>query len=185
MIRLLITAIFSFLLPTLSLAFEWHIAPDKSNLTFSATQNNSPVKGEFKKFTGNIDFDKDHLNKSKIKIEVDTDSVVTSFKDVSDALKTAAWFDSKAFPKAIFTANEFKEVDKNHYEAHGKLTLRDTSLPLIVYFTLDKYTDHEAMVSGHANFNRTPFGVGQGEWKSTSAIKDPVEVNFKLEATRQ
>ncbi len=51
-------------LPTLLLfasplaqAASWQIIPDKSLITFTATQNGSPVTGTFKKFNGTIDFD--------------------------------------------------------------------------------------------------------------------------------
>ncbi len=172
------------LLPTMATAFEWHIVPDKSSLYFQAIQNNSPIKGEFKKFTGNIKFDQQALNKSHVDITVDTASVSTSFKDVEDALKTAEWFDAKAFPKATFIAKNFKKISDKDYEAHGQLTLRDKTLPLTLHFTFEKYTDNEAIVTGNATVNRTEFGVGQGEWKKTDGVKDPVEINFKIEAVK-
>src|SRR3989338_8003391 len=135
-----------FLLPAMATAGEWHIVPDKSSLYFQATQNNAPIKGEFKKFTGDIDFDQQALDKSHVDITVDTASVSTSFKDIADALKTAEWLDAKAFPKAIFSAKNFKKISDKAYEAHGKLTLRGKTLPLILHFTFEKYTDKEAVV---------------------------------------
>ncbi|EKD70758.1 MAG: hypothetical protein ACD_46C00411G0001 [uncultured bacterium] len=184
-IRLIIITCSILLLPTMTTAFEWHIVPSKSSLHFKATQNNAPITGEFKTFSGDIDFDKDALNKSHVNIVVDTASVSTSFKDVSDALKTAEWFDIKAFPKAIFTAHDFKKIGDNTYEANGKLTLRNKTLPLTLHFTLEKYTDHEAIVSGKADLKRTAFEIGKGEWASTKEIKDDVEINFKIEATKK
>lgn len=174
-----------FLLPIQASAFVWHIVPEKSSLHFKATQNNAPVTGEFKTFTGNIDFDQQALNKSHVDITVDTASVITSFKDVADALKTAEWFDVKVFPKAIFTAKDFKKINDKDYEANGTLILRDKTLPLTLHFTFAKYTDVDAVVTGHANLKRTDFGVGQGEWKKTDGVKDPVEITFKIEAVRK
>lgn len=184
-IRLFVFAFSILVLPTVSAAFEWHIVPDKSSLHFKATQNNAPISGEFKRFTGNIDFDQQALNKSHVNIVVDTASVSTSFKDVADALKTAEWFDIKAFPKATFSAKDFKRINDKDYEASGKLTLRDKTLPLTLHFTFKKYTDKEAVVTGHANLKRTDFGVGQGEWKKTDGVKDPVEITFRIEAVRK
>lgn len=173
------------LIPTMATAFEWHIVPDKSSLHFKATQNNAPVKGEFKTFTGNIDFDQQALNKSHVDITVDTASVTTSFKDVADALKTAEWFDVKAFPKATFSAKDFKKINDKDYEASGKLTLRDKTLPLTLHFTFERYTEKEAIVTGYATLKRTEFGIGQGEWKKTDGVKDNIEINFKIEAVRK
>lgn len=183
-IRFLIFIFTISFLPTIATAFEWHIVPDKSSLHFKAIQNNAPVTGEFKTFTGNIDFDQQALNKSHIEITVDTASVTTSFKDVADALKTAEWFDVKAFPKATFSAKDFKKINDKNYEANGTLTLRDKTLPLKLHFTFEKYSDKEAVVTGRAILKRTEFGVGQGEWKKTDGVKDDVEINFKIEATK-
>ncbi|PIZ03606.1 MAG: polyisoprenoid-binding protein [Gammaproteobacteria bacterium CG_4_10_14_0_8_um_filter_38_16] len=185
LIRLLVIVFSILLLPTVSIASEWQIVPSKSSIHFKATQNNAPITGEFKTFSGDIDFDKNDLSKSYVNMVVNTDSVSTSFKDVQDALKTADWFDSKAFPKAVFTANDFKKTGDNTFEANGKLTLRDKTLPLILHFTLEKYTDNEALVSGHTNLKRTAFEVGKGEWASTKEIKDDVEVNFTIESTKK
>lgn len=172
------------LLPTMVTAFEWHIVPDKSSLHFQAIQNNSPIKGEFKKFTGNIEFDQQALNKSHVDITVDTASVTTSFKDVADTLKTAEWLDAKAFPTVTFSAKNFKKISDKNYEAHGQLTLRGKTLPLTLHFTFENYTDTAAVVTGNATLNRTEFGVGQGEWKKTDGVKDPVKINFKIEAVK-
>jgi len=182
--RFFICLFFVLLFPTMVTAFEWHIVPDKSSLHFKATQNNSPIKGEFKKFAGNIDFDQNALDKTHVEIEVDIASVSTSFKDVEDTLKTAEWFDVKSFPKAIFRATDFKKVGDKKYEAIGKLTLRDITLPLTLHFTFEKYTDKEVIVTGSAILKRTEFGVGQGEWKKTDAIKDSIDINFKIGAKR-
>ena len=184
-IRFIIIACSILLLPTMTTAFEWHIVPSKSSLHFKAIQNNAPITGEFKTFSGDIDFDQQALHKSHVNIVVDTASVSTSFKDVADALKTAEWFDIKTFPKATFTANDFKKTGNNTYDANGKLTLRDKTLPLTLHFILDKYTDQEAIVSGNANLKRTAFEIGKGEWASTKEIKDDVEINFKIEATKK
>jgi len=172
------------ILPTMATAFEWHIVPDKSSLHFKAIQNNSPIKGEFKKFTGNIEFDQQALNKIRVEIVIDMASVSTVFKDVADALRTAEWFDTKAFPKATFSAKNFKKISDKDYEAQGQLTLRDKTLSLILHFTFEKYTDKEAIATGYATLKRTEFGIGQGEWKKTDGVKDPVEINFKIEAIR-
>lgn len=182
--RYFLFVFFIFLMPTIASAFEWHIVPNKSHLQFKVIQNNSPLTGEFKKFTGNIEFDQHALDKSHVEIVVDTASVSTSFKDVEEALKTAEWFDVKAFPKAVFAAKDFKKVNDNNYEANGKLTLRDKTLPLTLYFTFEKYTEKEAIVTGHATLKRTDFGVGQGEWQNTDAVKDSVEIAFKIEAVK-
>src|SRR5215216_5464287 len=74
-------------------AKKWQIDPVKSSLTFTATQNQAPVSGQFKKFSGDIVVDPNNLKNSHIEIVVDMNSVSTSYADLREALTTADWFD--------------------------------------------------------------------------------------------
>src|SRR5947207_3310923 len=76
----------------------WKIIPNKSSLTFSGTQNGSPATGEFKKFTGEVNFDPDHLSDAKAKIIVEMNSISASYAQLVNTLKTSDWFDVKRFP---------------------------------------------------------------------------------------
>lgn len=163
---------------------EWKIVPDKSELSFTATQNGSPVLGKFTKFNGKIEFDPAQLALSSVNIVVDMNSVEASYKDLVDTLKSSDWFDIKVFPKATFEASKFINKDKNHYVADGMLTIRDKKIPLQLTFTLDEYSATKAHVTGEAIIKRTLVGVGQGEWKATDVVKDDVKVMFSIEAVR-
>ncbi len=82
-------------------ATKWNMDPSGSKIDFKATQNNSPVTGSFDKFTADINFDKNNLKDSSVKITVDTGSVSASYDEVSTTLKTADWFSVDVFPKAV------------------------------------------------------------------------------------
>ena len=69
---------------------------------FTATQNNAPVKGVFKKLAGTIHFDAEHINLSKVNVTVETDSINTSYQAIGDALKTEDWLNVTKYPNAIF-----------------------------------------------------------------------------------
>lgn len=185
MIRLLFLQ-FILILPILSFAVTtWQIVPKDSTLTFTATQNNAPVSGKFNQFDGDIQFDPADLTKSQIKISVDLNSVATAYKDVGDTLKTSDWFNVKIFPKAEFKANEFSKTGDQTYTAKGTLSIRDKIVPTTLTFTLDEYTDTKAHAKGEAVIKRTAFGVGQGEWSDTNAIKDDVKINFVISTVKK
>jgi polyisoprenoid-binding protein YceI len=171
--------IFTFAAPPI-----WKIVPNESNITFTATQNNAPVSGEFKSFSGTIQFDPNDLKESIIKIVVDLNSLTTAYKEVGDTLKTQPWFDIQVFPHATFSANQFEKTGNNSYQAKGTLSLRDKSLPVALTFTLDTYTDTKAHAKGSTTLSRTAYGVGQGEWAKTSEIKDDVKVDFVVSAVK-
>lgn len=162
---------------------SWQIVTGKSAINFTATQNDAPVTGQFKNFTGEINFDPAQLDASNIRIVVDLNSVNTSYSEVAETLKTADWFNVKVFPQAIFTANKFVKAGDNSYQAEGSLTIRDKTVPVILTFTLDEYTKTQASAHGAVTLKRTAFGVGQGEWAKTDGVKDGVQVKFTLQAS--
>lgn len=162
----------------------WKMIPDKSSITFTATQNNSPVTGQFKSFTSEISFDPEQLQASHVTITVDIGSVTASYEEVAETLKTPDWFNTKLFPQAIFKANSFTKTGKNLYKAQGTLTIRDKTMPIKLTFSAEELSKTSAHVEGSTTIKRSWFGVGKGEWASTKEIKDKVTINFAITATR-
>lgn len=173
-----------FFTTTISAAPAWKIVPEQSAIKFTAIQNDAPVSGEFKTFAGEINFDPADLQTSHVRIIVNLNSVTTSYQQVADTLKTAEWFNVKDFPQAIFTAKHFNKPSNNNYQATGTLTLRNTTLPVVLDFVLDEYSKTKAHAKGSVTLKRTAFGVGQGEWIKTDQIKDDVKVEFTLTAIK-
>lgn len=164
---------------------QWIIVPDESQLAFTGTQNNAPVTGEFKTFTGEIFVDPFNLAVGSIDIIVDMGSLTASYADLKETLVTSDWFDIKRFPKAEFKATQFKKTGNDGYEAAGTLTIRDKSAPVTLVFTSQQIAPNKRIVNGSAVFKRSTFGVGQGEWASTDEIKDAVMVTFQIVAVRK
>lgn len=155
---------------------SWKIVSKNSELSFTATQNNAPVKGRFNTFTGEINFDPEHLKGSKVNIAVDTGSISTAATDIANTLKGVDWFDVRKFPQATFTASEFKKTADKTFEAKGKLTIRDKTIPFTLSFVLDEYSPTKAHITGKADLKRSSVGVGQGEWSNDAVVKDDVKI---------
>lgn len=160
----------------------WQIIPDKSKITFTATQNGAPVSGEFTKFSGDIHFDPAQLSASHVKIIVDMNSVHSSYQEMSDNLKLAEWLNVGVYTQAVFNANSFNKMGENTYLANGTLTIRDKTVPVQLKFTLEKFSKTDAFVKGSTILKRTQFNVGTGEWAKTDTVKDEVTVDFVLTA---
>ena len=163
---------------------SWQIVPAESHITFTATQNNSPVSGKFKIFQGEINADQNQLADSKVYIVIDTDSVSTDYSLIGDTLKTAQWLDAKKFPQAVFEAHQFQKTGPNAYQANGTLTLKGKTLPVVLNFVADISSQNKAVVKGSTELKRTAFDVGQGDFKKTTEVKDNVKVDFVLTANK-
>lgn len=180
--------IFIFLLSPLVASADvpsWKIIPNESTLTFTATQNGAPVTGTFTNFTGDINFDPAQLDKSNVKIIVNVGSISDPYNQLSDTLKSADWFNTKLFPQAVFQSTGFTKTGDKTYQAKGTLTIRDKTQPIVLNFTQQEYSQTKAKMTGSTTIKRTAFGVGQGEWSDTKAVKDDVQVNFTVNAQRK
>ncbi len=180
---IIVAALFCLSAPVFA-APTWKIIPADSSLTFTATQNNAPITGSFKKFTGNIQFDPADLKSSRVEIDVDIASVTAGDSQVADTLKTKDWFNVTVFPHAVFKATDFVKTGDKKYEAKGVLTIRAKTIPMVLVFNLDDYAANKAHATGSTTLQRTQFGVGQGDWSKTDAIKDDVRVDFIISATK-
>jgi polyisoprenoid-binding protein YceI len=167
--------------PFVAAAPSWAIIPEQSSVTFTATQNNAPIKGKFTQFKGDIQFDPSQTKDSKIQFEVDTNSINMPLKEITDALKTPDWLSTTAFPKATFETVEINKIDDKRFSANGNLSIRDRTFPITIHFTVDEFTTDKAQVKGNTTVKRIRYGVGQGEWANTDDIKNDVIVDFILQ----
>ncbi|MCW8407566.1 YceI family protein [Legionella sp. PATHC035] len=161
---------------------EWTLVPSESSISFTATQNNAPVTGSFKEFTATINADPAHYQDSKVDVVVNTNSLTMSYAEITSILLSSDWFNAKEFPKAEFKSTKFTKKDDKNYEAAGILTIKNKSLPVVLTFTAVESPKDHLVVEGHTTVKRLDFGIGQGDWSSTSEIKDEVTINFKAVA---
>jgi cytochrome b561 len=158
----------------------WYVVGDKSTLEFIATQNDSPLKGLILPFKVAIAFSPEAVEQSRVQAEMEVKDIHLPYPQADQAIKSADWFDMAKFPLVKFSSTRITHSAGNNFVAEGDLTIRDITLPVILHFTLEEYSDTRAHVKGEATLNRNAFGVGQGEWKSTDVIKDEVAVKFNL-----
>ncbi|WP_293900842.1 YceI family protein [Phenylobacterium sp.] len=168
--------------PVLSAPAKWAVTPD-STLGFATAWSGDAIQGRFDKWTADILFSPDALDGSRVSVAIDLASAKTGDEQRDASLPSGDWFDTASHPKATFTATRFSKTGEGRFVAHGTLSLRGVSRPLNLPFRL-KITGDRAEVSGVTSLDRTAFGVGQGEWKSTDQIPAKVTVTIALKAKR-
>ncbi|MDH4396279.1 MAG: YceI family protein [Limnobacter sp.] len=157
---------------------------DVKNSTVKATfsQFNVPVTGDFKQFSGDIQFDPAKPDATKAQL-----SVLTSSYDLGDALynKEVAgkdWFDSKNHPNGVFKLSSVKPAaggGSGAFTATGELTLRGKTKAL--QFPVKLTSGPKSHVfSGDVTIKRLEFGIGQGDWADTALVADNVKIEFKM-----
>ncbi len=159
---------------------DWKVQAG-SKLGFTATWAGNQVDGAFTGWTARISFSPEALDTSRLEVSVDPAAVSTGDAQRDSSLAGEDFFDSKAHPRATYTATKFRKVGEGRYMALGSLDLRGVKKPLDLPFTLT-IKGNVAVATGSVTVNRTDFGVGQGEWAATDQIAAAVRVSFRITA---
>jgi cytochrome b561/polyisoprenoid-binding protein YceI len=168
---------------TLKDPVAWAVAKS-SSLNFSAIWSGAAIEGQFKRWTADILFSPDALDRSKLTVSIDMGSAATGDDQRDSSLPSDDFFATASHPKATFSASKFRKTGEGKFVADGTLDLRGVKKPLSLPFTL-KIDGDTATARGVTTVDRTAFGVGQGEWASTDQIGGKVKVSFAITAKKK
>jgi polyisoprenoid-binding protein YceI len=152
--------------------------PAASKLDFVGVQAGAEFKGTFHKFTAAVDFAPDDLSVSRLDVQIDMNSVDTLDKDRDKTIHGPDVFDVPHFTTAHYVTKSIVKTPSG-YTALGSLTLHGVTKDVAIDFQFST-TASGAKLDGVGKIKRLDFGVGQGDWKSTEWIADPVKVSFSL-----
>ncbi|WOF74002.1 YceI family protein [Parvibaculaceae bacterium PLY_AMNH_Bact1] len=161
-------------------ASDWEIVAERSKLTFEGTQAGAPFQGSFKDFTTEISLDPTNLQNASIHVDITTASANSGSSERDSALPGADWFDVENHPTASFTSSAVSKTDVG-YQAEGTLTIKGSTLPVTLPFSLSIEGD-EAAAAGSLTIDRNDFGVGTGPL--SPMVGNEVAISFDLVATR-
>lgn len=108
------------------------------------------VKGEFKTYNADIDFDAKTKKFNGFKADIETKSIDTGIEKRDEHLRSEDFFLSEKFPKMTFVMKSYKS-DGNKGKMSGDLTIRDVTKAV----TLD--VDDIATVKDFQGNNRVGF----------------------------
>jgi polyisoprenoid-binding protein YceI len=160
-------------------AAPWTVVPETSSVGFVGTQQGTKFNGRFQTFTAAIDLDAADPTKGSIVGTVQVDSVNTRDSDRDASLLDKDWFNAKQFPEAKFESQKIEKAADGSYVANGQLTLKGTTKPAALKFTLDG-SGATTKFAGTMTINRFDFNVGEG-WNDTSWVAQDVSVDVKLD----
>lgn len=169
--------------PVLKDPVAWTVSKG-STLGFTASWSGEALEGSFTRWSADILFSPEALDRSKLTVSIDMASARTGDDQRDASLPGEDFFATAAHPKAVFSASKFRKTGEGRFVADGTLELRGVKKPLSLPFSL-KIDGDTATARGVTTLDRTTFGVGQGEWASTDQIAAKVKVSFALTAKRK
>jgi polyisoprenoid-binding protein YceI len=159
-------------------AVAHYVQAPGSSLGFSFEQAGAVSHGTFKQFATTFVYDEKNLPASSLNVKVQIASLDTQDQDRNSTLVGADLLDAAKYPTATYAAGSLAK-GANGIEALGKLTIRGVTRDLRVPLTI-RTTPAGLELSGAVTIKRLDYGVGQGEWKSTESVGDPVELTYKV-----
>ena len=151
--------------------------PAQSSVTYTFTQAGAANQGQFKSFT--VSFDP---AAGRLDVVIDMRSFDTGDHQRNHILGGKDFFDVAQYGQARFTATHLQR-SATGYDATGSLTLRGVTRNVTIPFTWRTATDAGRTIgylAGQITLQRLDFGIGQGQWKSTEWVGNPVTVHYQL-----
>ena len=156
----------------------WMIAGAKK-LAFSVNNGGTAVSGNFSDWSGSIEMDPDHPETADIRITVKLASASVGDATQDAMLQGAEFLASSANPVATWRSAKVVRTSPAHYRASGTLTIKGTSRPQAIAFTLAGNGDRRH-VTGNATIDRTAFDIGTGE--AGESLGKVVSLSFAFDA---
>lgn len=158
------------------------VQPAQSSIHFEFRQMGVPVKGGFKRFTTQMQFDPAKPEAARAQIEIDLASIDAGSSEADDESAGKLWFNRSAYPKATFVSSQVRALGNNRYEMRGTLTLKGRSREMVVPVS---YTPgrNAATFDGGFVLKRLDFGIGEGLWADVATVANEVQVRFRIAAT--
>ncbi len=170
---------------------KWVLDPTHSELLFKVKHLMiTNVKGEFRKFSGEIDGE--DFTKAPVKVNIESSSVFTNNDERDNHLKSGDFFDVENHKELTFESTSLKKVDDNEYKLKGILTIKgvSTEVTLDVEFggtNKDPWGNEKAGFSLTGKINRKDWGLNWNAALESGGVlvSDEVKIQAEVQFVKQ
>jgi polyisoprenoid-binding protein YceI len=160
-----------------------------STIAFKVRHLLGSAKGRFTKFSGTIEVDSDHPEKSSVVATIQAASIDTGMAKRDEHLRTADFFNVAKFPEVTFKSSRVKRTGPSTGEITGDFTMHGVTRAITLNVQL--LGDPESAAKSPTTrwrvtttpLERSEFGIGT-DATGAGLIGDEVAVTIEIEATR-
>jgi polyisoprenoid-binding protein YceI len=171
----------------------WNIDTAHSAIHFSVRHMVvSKTRGRFTKFSGQLEFDPDNPEASKVQVTIEPASIDTADAQRDGHLRSADFFDVEKFPAASFKSTTVEDLGGDKYRITGDLTIRGVTKPVSLDATYegsgkDPWGGERAGFSAGTTIDRRQFGLEWNKALETGGVLvgEKVELSLEVEAVKQ
>ena len=139
------------------------------------------MDGHFAKFSPQLSFDPAKPEQTKASIEIDLASIDTGSGEADQEVVGKPWFNTSAFPKAVFVAKQVKQTAPNVYEVLGTLTIKGNARD--VKFAMKHAPQGKlGILTGSFTLQRADYAIGEGMWSKFDVVANDIQVSFQITA---
>lgn len=189
-----IIALFTLALPAIAAASTWTIDPEHSYVGFKVRHLMvSNVKGNFTTFTGAVELDDKDVAKSKVAVNIDTNSIDTNVQKRDEHLRSADFLDVVKYPAMTFTSKKIIQNGKDRLAITGDLTLRGVTREVVLDAealspeSKDPWGNIRRGTTATTTINRKDFGLTWNAALETGGVVvgDEVAIILEIEMIRK
>ncbi|HKK21952.1 MAG TPA: YceI family protein [candidate division Zixibacteria bacterium] len=169
------------------MAGTWQVDPNHSSIDFSVRHMViSNVKGGFRAFQGEAEFDQKDLTPGSANFTIDAASISTDNDRRDGHLKSADFFDVEKYPKISFKSTGVSDVQGDHFKLNGDLTIKDVTKPVTFDCVFngavkDGQGNLRAGFSATTRIDRMDYHIMWDKTLDTGGLVAGNEVNIDLE----
>jgi polyisoprenoid-binding protein YceI len=174
-------------------ATRWTIDTAHSSVGFSVRHMMiTNVRGEFKKFAGEVVIDAENPGGSSVAATVEIGSIHTREEQRDAHLRSADFFDAEKFPTMRFTSKRVTRTSDG-YDVVGDLTIRDQTREVVLAVEdvtgeqADPWGNTRIGASAKTKIRRSEFGI---TWNPLlelggAMVGDEVTINVEVSLVKQ
>lgn len=171
------------LISGLAQAIEFNtMRADQSRVDFLYKQMNVPMEGNFKRFSGQLQFDPAKPTLAKAAIDIQLASIDTGSTDGDEEVAGRLWFNTAQYPVARFVSTSVKPLGNNRFQVTGKMSIKGKTREVSTPATF-RQQGGNGVFDGSFVLKRADFGIGEGMWADFGTVANEVQIRFRLVAT--
>jgi len=172
-------------------AETYKIDTGHSRIAFSLHQLVSTVRGDFHRFSGTIEVDREHPERSSVTARISVASIDTKIQKRDHHLLSPEFFDAAKFPQITFKSRSVKQTGENSGDILGDFTMHGVTKPMTLHVKLATLPSSESLpertrwIVTTDPINRKDFGLMfSSATESISGISNNVAPTIEIEAVK-
>lgn len=179
-VRYVVAVFLIFMFPLSSSAETYqHLLMPESQISFAYHQFHIPLKGDFKRFGGDILFNSEHPEQSFIRLYVDTSSIETGSARGNLQSQTSVWLDTADYHSAYFYSTHITSTGNGSYNVVGQFKIKGHTITISFPVSVI-YQGKIVVLEGYFNFDRNVFDLGSRSEALNHMLSPKIQMVFRI-----